>query len=74
MLSEEQLQERFILQNIPLNGRKIVQAIRRGDPSRRVGGGKFNVACRYSSQKMGCVIQAESHKNELPISISGTTM
>ncbi len=66
MLSEEQLQERFILQNIPLNGRKIVQAIRRGDPSRRVGGGKFNVACRYSSQKMGCVIQAESHKNELP--------
>lgn len=66
MLSEIQLQERFVQHNVPLSGRQIVDAIRRGDPSRRVGGGKFNVACRYASQKMACVIQAESHKNELP--------
>jgi len=66
MLSENQILDRHVQLNVPLVGRKIVEAIRRGDPSRRVGGGKLNVACRYASQKMGCVIQAESHKNELP--------
>lgn len=66
MLSENQLLERFVQHNVTLPGRKIVEGIRRGDPSRRVGGGKFNVACRYASQKMGCIIQAESHKSELP--------
>ncbi len=65
MLSEDQLLDRFVLHRVPLTGRKIVKAIRQGDPSRRVGGGKLNVVCRYASRKMGCVIQAESHKNEL---------
>lgn len=66
MLSENQLLELFVRQHVPLSGREIVEAIRQGDPSRRVGGGKLNVACRYASKKMGVVIQAESHKNELP--------
>lgn len=65
MLSNDQLLERYIEHRVPLTGRKIIDAIRRSAPSRRVGGGKLNVVCRYASRKMGCVIQAESHKNEL---------
>lgn len=66
MLKNEELLSRFIELNIPLEGRGVVEKIRTSDPVRRVGGGKSNVACRYPSRKMGCVIQAESHKNELP--------
>ncbi len=66
MLSKEQLQDLFIQQDIPLIGRKAVEHIRASDPMRRVGGGTHNVATRFASLKMGCVIQAESHKGELP--------
>lgn len=45
---------------------KEIQRIRNSPPSRRVGGGKYNVSGRYSSQKMGVTIQFESHKVELP--------
>lgn len=66
MLTENELQQYFMRQNIPPIGRKVVTAIRAADPVRRVGGGTHNVATRFASQKMGCVIQAESHKGELP--------
>ena len=66
MLKNEELLSRFFDLDIPLEGRDVVEKIRASDPVRRVGGGGFNVACRYPSRKMGCVIQAESHKNELP--------
>jgi hypothetical protein len=46
--------------------RTIIAAIRSGPPSRRVGSGAHNVACRYPSAKMGQTIQAESHTVELP--------
>lgn len=66
MLTNEQLLHHFINQNIPLTGRKVVEQIRTSEPVRRVGGGTHNVVTRFASQKMGCVIQAESHKGELP--------
>lgn len=44
---------------------EVVTAIRTSPPARRVGGGRHNVTVRYPSRKMGCTIQAESHKNEL---------
>lgn len=66
MLNQEQLLQLFIRQDTSLNGRRIVETIRNSDPVRRVGGGTHNVAARFASRKMGCVIQAESHKGELP--------
>jgi transposase InsO family protein len=66
MLSQEQLFQLFVRQDIPLAGRRIVETIRNGAPVRRVGGGAHNVATRFASRKMGFVIQAESHKGELP--------
>ena len=66
MLTNDQLLQLFICQDIPLTGRKIVETIRVSDPVRRVGGGTHNVVTRFASKKMRCVIQAESHKGELP--------
>lgn len=66
MINKDQLLPLFIRQNIPLVGRRIVETIRSSDPIRRVGGGTHNVVTRFASRKMGCVIQAESHKGELP--------
>lgn len=66
MLSQEDLQKLFIQQNVPLEGRRVVATIRSADPERRVRSGTHNVASRFASYKMGLVIQAESHKNELP--------
>ena len=66
MLSNERKLHLFINQNIPLVGRKLVERIRTSEPVRRVGGGTHNVVTRFASKKMGCVIQAESHKGELP--------
>ena len=43
-----------------------IECIRRSEPSRRVGGGRHNVAGRYPSKKMGVTIQFESHRVELP--------
>lgn len=43
-----------------------IQKVRLAPPARRVGGGKQNVSGRYSSRKMQCTIQFESHKVELP--------
>ncbi len=46
-------------------GREYLKRVRSSPPSRRVGGGFNNVTVRYPSRKMGCIIQAESHRNEL---------
>jgi transposase InsO family protein len=45
---------------------QIIAAIRSAPPSRLVRSGAGNVPCRYPSVKMGHVVQAESHKVELP--------
>ena len=54
--------------------RKVIDQVRMSPPSRRVQSGSHNVAGRYASRKMKMVIQAESHKNELPAVIANTTL
>jgi putative transposase len=44
--------------------RALVELIRHGPPARRVRSRAGNVCVRYPSQKMGCVVQAESHRVE----------
>jgi hypothetical protein len=45
--------------------RKVLSNIRTAPPARRVRSSAKNVAVRYPSRKMGVIIQAESHRNEL---------
>lgn len=65
MLTEAQFDEYALQQNLSPAAVKVVKRIRSSDPSRRVRSGKKNVSCRYPSKKMGVIIQAESHTNEL---------
>ena len=59
------LERLFDRHGLPPTGRKLVLDVLRGDPVRRVGGGRGNVVVRYASPKMRCVIQAESRNVEL---------
>ena len=59
------LERLFDRHGLPPRGRKLVLDALQGDPVRRVGGGRGNVAVRYASRKMGMVIQAESRNVEL---------
>ena len=45
--------------------RKLVRRICTTEPTRTVRSGRRNVPTRFPSRKMGCIIQAESHRNEL---------
>lgn len=65
MLDDEALEQLMRSRRLPEAGRQVVRHIRQSAPSRRVESSKRNVACRYPSRKMGVVIQAESHTNEL---------
>ena len=65
MLNEQQLSRLMDTLNVPPIGREMIERIRTSNPSRNVEGRAGNVACRFASRKMRCVIQAESHKNEL---------
>ena len=49
------------------DGKAYLQLVRSSPPSRRVASGRGNVPCRYPSEKMKLVIQAESHTVELPV-------
>jgi len=51
--------------SLPKEAQEYLNRIRSGPPSRRVEGRAGNVTVRYPSRKMGCTIQAESHRNEL---------
>ena len=59
------LERVFDRSGLPPTGRKLVLDALQGDPVRRVGGGRGNVAVRYASRKMRCVVQAESRNVEL---------
>jgi len=50
---------------LPEAASALIQHIRHAPPARRVRSRAGNVCVRYPSQKMGCVIQAESHHVEL---------
>lgn len=65
MLNDEELEQLMDSHQLPEEARQMIRHIRRSQPSRRVESRKRNVACRFPSRKMGVVIQAESHTNEL---------
>lgn len=67
MMSPEEFEQWAGQLNLTEEAKKEIQRIRNSPPSRRVGGGKYNVAGKYSSRKMGETIQFESHKVELPV-------
>lgn len=66
MLNTTQLDAYCERNGITRKARLVIDQVRASPPTRRVQSGAHNVACRFSSRKMGLVIQAESHKNELP--------
>ncbi len=66
MLDENQLAEYCVQRDLTPAARQVIDQVRSARPSRRVRSGIKNVPCRFASQKMRCIIQAESHRNELP--------
>lgn len=66
MFNNNELAEYCARRGLSAPARTIIDRVRGSRPSRRVKSGIKNVACRFASRKMGCVIQAESHHNELP--------
>lgn len=66
MMTEETFAEWLASSSLTEEAKQIIGRIRQSDPSRAVQGGRSNVAGRYPSRKMGCTIQFESHKVELP--------
>lgn len=65
MLNQNELNAYADRHGLTPTARAVVRHIRTSAPSRRVSSSKANVSSRYASVKMGCVIQAESHHNEL---------
>lgn len=66
MLSENEFNMWCINNKIGDITKSIIQKIRTSQPSRSVGGGKYNVHGKYPSIKMGLTIQFESHRVEFP--------
>src|SRR5271166_1554338 len=66
VLGQDDLLAWFQSLSIPEPTCSLIDHIRSSGPSRRVGGGRRNVAGRYPSRKMGVTIQFESHRVELP--------
>ena len=50
--------------------RRLLQAIRKSPPSRRVRSGRGNTPVWFTSVKMGCTIQCESHTVAFPYAFS----
>ncbi|MBI2400940.1 MAG: hypothetical protein HYV23_07805 [Deltaproteobacteria bacterium] len=65
MLDDEAMEQLMRSRRLPESARQVIRHIRQSNPSRRVESSKRSMACRYPSRKMGLVIQAESHTNEL---------
>ena len=65
MLNSEKLTRYYDRLGLSTQARLVIDNIRASPPARRVDSAVTNVAVRYPSKKMGAIIQAESHKNEL---------
>ena len=65
MLNETELSRLYQRLNLSQQAQRIIAEIRSSSPVRRVSSAAGNVSVRYPSRKMGVVIQAESHRNEL---------
>jgi putative transposase len=67
MMTELEFGEMCKVWGLPLAGEALMRSVRQADPARRVQSRRSNAVVRYTSKKMGCVIQAESHTVELPL-------
>ncbi len=65
MLNESELHQLYQKLNLSKQAQQVIEEIRSSPPARRVGSAAGNVSVRYPSRKMGIIIQAESHRNEL---------
>lgn len=65
MLTATELFQLYQHLGLSQQARKIIEEIRSSPPARRVHSAAGNVSVRYPSRKMGIIIQAESHRNEL---------
>ena len=65
MLKESELHQLYQKFNLSKQAQQVIDEIRSSPPVRRVCSAAGNVSVRYPSRKMGVVIQAESHRNEL---------
>jgi len=65
MLNETELFQLYRNLNLSQQAQQIITEIRSSPPVRRVCSAAGNVSVRYPSRKMGVIIQAESHRNEL---------
>lgn len=64
MLDEKALDELLDWLNFTAEARQRVRWIRANAPIRAVGGGSKNTVCRFSSKKMGFVLEAEAFNTE----------
>ena len=67
MITSESLEHLLERSQLPAMGREYLKRVATSPPSRRVRSAGTNVICRFPSRKMGLVIQAESHRNELAL-------
>ena len=65
MLNEDDLYKLCQKLNLSQPAQQVIGEIRSSPPARRVRSAAGNVSVRYPSRKMGVIIQAESHRNEL---------
>jgi transposase InsO family protein len=65
MLTQDQFTQYCHRLGLSEAAQTVLSTIRTSPPVRRVRSSAKNVAVRYPSRKMGMVIQAESHRNEL---------
>jgi len=65
MLKEPDLHQLYQKFNLSKQAQQVIDEIRSSPPVRRVRSAAGNVSVRYPSRKMGVIIQAESHRNEL---------
>ena len=65
MLTETELFQLYQHLDLSQQAQQIIAEIRSSPPMRRVCSAAGNVSVRYPSRKMGVIIQAESHRNEL---------
>lgn len=64
MLDEKTLEAHFDRLGIPPEGRVRIRWIRENSPVRAVGGGTKNTPCRFASNKMKFVLEAEAFNTE----------
>lgn len=66
-MTELEFGEMCKVRGLPPAAEALMRSVRQADPARRVQSRRSNAVVRYTSRKMACIIQAESHTVELPL-------